>query len=86
MLDFVLQSWAGSLACLGGALVATHAFLQYFCWLNLLVLSETPGILSLKVLVVCLSGTIIESLAIENWDNITISLGVAFVSKAIFSD
>ena len=79
----LMQSWAGSLACVVGGFCAICLFLFYFSLLGCLHGLESVPHVGFKVLAVAFVGGFVESLAIETWDNVTVSLSVAFASSIL---
>lgn len=79
----LVQSWAGSLACVGGGFCALRILLHYFVWLGYLPASNSWLFSSVKILAVALAGGFVEGLAIETWDNLTVSLIVTFAAKIL---
>ena len=80
-----LQSWARSLACFGGGFIAAFAYIQFFRWQGLLEIPTENFVTGLKVLLVSFAGTAVESLAIKDWDNVTVSVAVAALSMWILA-
>ena len=66
---------------MAGGFCATSVFLLYFSMLGYLPELANHSYVEIKVLVVALVGGLIESLAIDTWDNVTVSLSVASASS-----
>lgn len=75
-----MQSWAGSLACVAGGFFAVSFFILYFSYLGYLPEIGNISYAGAGVLAVAIVGGLVESLAIETWDNVTVSLSVAAAS------
>lgn len=79
-----MQSWAGSLACLGGGFTAAYIYLELFQWQGFLKLSEEKYF-GFRLFCVSIIGAFVESLPIPEWDNMTVSITVAGLSKLFLS-
>ena len=79
----MMQSVAGSLACFFGGFMTTLAYLQIFLWSG--TLQMPGGIPITRLLLVSTLGTVVESLPIKDWDNLTVTIAVALASQAFLA-
>ena len=79
----MMQSAAGSLACFLGGFITSLNYLQIFVWSG--TLQMHGGVPIPRVLLVSILGTAVESLPIKDWDNLTVTVAVAFASQALLA-
>ena len=79
----MVQSAAGSLACFLGGFMTSLVYLQMFVRSG--TLQMRGGVPITRLLLVSALGTAVESLPIKDWDNLTVTIAVAFASQALLA-
>lgn len=77
------KSGAGSFACFAGGFLTALLYLNIFRWCG--TLQMPGGVDIVQLLIVSAVGTIVESLPIKDWDNLTVSLAVGVMSQALLA-
>lgn len=79
------KSLAGSLACFVGGFLTALLYLSIFNWSGSLQMTADTGLGVIRLLLVSAIGAVVESLPVKDWDNLTVSLGVAILSQALLT-